>query len=156
MLSWKKILCPVDFSETSHAALHVAVDLATKIGASIELLNVVALPAATVPEIPVPGAEVVGAIVAGSRQSLDAWKREAEQLGAPAVDTVQALGTTAESILGRAHTTECGVIVMGTHGRGFIKRAILGSVAEQVLRRSPCPVIAVGPEAAAREERKAS
>ncbi len=156
MLSWDKILCPVDFSETSRAALHVAVELARKLGATLELYNAVAPPMAGTPEVPFPGAQVIDAILAASRRSLDEWKKEAEDLGAPHVETVQALGLSAEGILSRAHHTKCGVIVMGTHGRGFIKRAILGSVAEQVLRRAPCPVVAVGPLAAEQRERKAS
>src|SRR5215470_16161542 len=141
MMSWRKILCPVDFSDTSHAALLVAVDLAVKLGASIELLHVIGTPVLVEP----PAPDLIGPIVAASRRSLDEWKREAEALGAPAVDAVQALGPTAETILARAHHECCDAIVMGTHGRGFIRRAILGSVAEQVFRRAPCPVVTVGP-----------
>jgi universal stress protein A len=156
MLSWEKILCPVDFSETSHAAMHVAVELAIKLGASIELFNAVALPMVAAADVPYPGAQVIDTILAASQESLAKWKKEAQELGATKVDTVQAMGLSAEGIVSRARHTQCGIIVMGTHGRGFIKRAILGSVAEQVLRRAPCPVMAVGPGAAEQEERKAS
>ncbi|HKA87034.1 MAG TPA: universal stress protein [Haliangiales bacterium] len=156
MTSWDRILCPVDFSDTSRAAMDVAVDLAVKLGASLELYHAVAPPMASLPEAPFPGRQVIDALVAASRKRLDEWKTDAEAMGAPHVEVVQALGMSAEGILDRAHHSGCGVIVLGTHGRGFIKRAILGSVAEQVLRRAPCPVLAVGPAAAARQERKAS
>jgi nucleotide-binding universal stress UspA family protein len=55
-------------------------------------------------------------------------------------------GEVAESILDFAQQKEIDVIVVGTHGRGGLGRALMGSVAEQVFRRSPVPVLTLGPQ----------
>ena len=52
-------------------------------------------------------------------------------------------GTAATEILRLAEETKCDVIVLGTHGRTGFGRLLMGSVAEQVVRRAPCPVVTV-------------
>src|SRR5262249_5967272 len=52
-------------------------------------------------------------------------------------------GDAAARIVGAAQETRCDLIVMGTHGRTGLGRALMGSVAEQVLRTAPCPVVTV-------------
>jgi nucleotide-binding universal stress UspA family protein len=53
------------------------------------------------------------------------------------------VGDAVTEIVGVAQETPCDLIVMGTHGRTGLRRALLGSVAEQVMRRAPCPVLTV-------------
>jgi nucleotide-binding universal stress UspA family protein len=58
-------------------------------------------------------------------------------------------GNAAETILRVAHEEKCDLIVMATHGRTGLVRLLLGSVAEQVLRQAPCPVLTLGAPAPA-------
>jgi nucleotide-binding universal stress UspA family protein len=60
-------------------------------------------------------------------------------------DFAMLLGDPAEEIVRYAHEHEVDLIVMGTHGREGVMRMVIGSVAETVVRRAPCPVLTVHP-----------
>jgi nucleotide-binding universal stress UspA family protein len=143
MRTIRTILDPTDLSESAKPALELAVRLAHTHGARLKLLHVVAPPVLygeigmTIP-IPEMQKDIVqalrvrlGEFAAGS----DAECRVVE--GAPASE-----------ILRNAREEPCDLIVMGTHGRGGVARLLLGSVATDVLRLAPCPVLAVKPPAA--------
>lgn len=145
MLHWKKILCPVDFSDTSREAVNVAVELARKFDASVKLLHVYAAPTYALPEgaiIPTP--DELRAVTDDVERALDAWKTKAAAQGAP-VATATAMGIPFVEILRFARDGACDLIVMGTHGRTGLRHALLGSVAEKVVRKSPCPVLTIRP-----------
>ncbi len=82
-------------------------------------------------------------------ESLGAWKQRLEELASShqrpnmAVEFRLRGGAPADSILDAAQTLPCDLIVMGTHGRRGISHTISGSVAEAVLRKARCPVVAV-------------
>jgi nucleotide-binding universal stress UspA family protein len=133
------ILHPTDFSANSDCAFRLAGSLARDLGARLILLHV--QPAAfSVAEqgVPVPVAPI------GDRDAL--WsKLKAQRAKDPAV-TVEyqlRLGDVAEEIVRFAEDPGCNLIVIGTHGRTGLGRLLMGSVAEQVLRRAPCPVLTV-------------
>jgi nucleotide-binding universal stress UspA family protein len=141
-------LCPVDFSDTSRHALQVAADLARRLRVELTVLHVHPLPVETGPE----GGLVVGPLMNEARyaaeQELEAWRREAAVLAGKEV-TVKgqcALGSAADDIVRIARAKGAGAIVMGTHGRTGLARALMGSVAERVVRTAPCPVLTVHPE----------
>jgi nucleotide-binding universal stress UspA family protein len=75
-----------------------------------------------------------------------AAKRQAE-LAAPgvSVDTVLLSGHPADEIVGLARARGCDLLVLATHGRTGFRRAVLGSVAEHVVRNAPCPVLVFRP-----------
>jgi nucleotide-binding universal stress UspA family protein len=140
------ILCPCDFSAASPVALGLAVPLARAYGAEIVALHVIPT------KLPASGGFRSLANPALLRphlrhdlsRALDGVLQPAR---AAALVTASALreGRPAQEILKAAAALPAGLIVMGTHGRRAVDRAVLGSVAETVLRKAPCPVLAVPP-----------
>jgi len=147
MLRWRKILCPVDFSEMSRKAMQVAAQIASDRDAELSLLHVYQAPGMSFPEATfLAGDEVLQQIVKMVLQSLAEWGAEARRCGASQVTTHSAMGAPYAEILRFAEQHKCDLIVMGTYGRTALMRALLGSVAEKVVRHAPCPVLTVRPE----------
>ena len=140
----KKILVPVDFSTHSAEALRMAADLARRYEASLELLHVFQTLTYALPEgYVLPSSEEIAKIMDQFQLQLDAAKRSALDLGAPAVDTALLQGGVATEIVRFAKDRACDLIVMGTHGRTGVKHLLIGSVAEYIVRVAPCPVLTV-------------
>jgi nucleotide-binding universal stress UspA family protein len=145
MVDIKKILVPVDFSECSDHALDVAIAIARKLGASIELLHAYELPVLASPE---------GAIFAGPETMRGLMDQAAEQLGKRIearsrfevpLTSIAMQGPAWSAIVERARSLPADLIVMGTHGRTGFVRMVLGSVAERVVRSAEVPVLTVHP-----------
>jgi nucleotide-binding universal stress UspA family protein len=141
----KNILVPTDLSEGAEEALDYACELATKFGAKIHLLNVIGIPALGVPELGVAlTSSLIDTIIADNQSSLDSLveiKRSHAQFG----DVLLRTGDARDVINQTAKEVDADLIVMGTHGRRGVSRALLGSVAETVVRTAPCPVLTVRP-----------
>ncbi|MCY3842255.1 MAG: universal stress protein [Acidobacteria bacterium] len=137
----ERILLPTDFSDTAGHALDYARDLAARFGASVHLLHVVSDP--TVQDW---AGEVEGLVVP---DLLAKWKEDAErrlgEISIGDVETVRAVrvGHAFVEIIHYATGNAIDLIVMGTHGRGPVRHLLLGSVAEKVVRKAPCPVLTV-------------
>jgi nucleotide-binding universal stress UspA family protein len=145
-VSFDPILCPCDFSVASPDALRVAVPLARAYGAEIVGLHVIptSLPAGGgFRSLPNP-ALLRPHLREEVSRALDGALQPAR---AAAVTTRPQLreGRPADEILKAAASLSAGLIVIGTRGRRAVDRAVLGSVAETVLRKSRCPVLAVPP-----------
>jgi nucleotide-binding universal stress UspA family protein len=145
MISLKKVLVPVDFSDTSDVALRYGKALAGAFGASLHVIHVVQEPYAQ------PWAvEAYGFSMATLQED---WIKEANTKleGVLTADDRRALKATATTILGHpvseilrfATDERIELIVMGTHGRGPLGHMVMGSVAERVVRHAPCPVLTV-------------
>jgi nucleotide-binding universal stress UspA family protein len=137
----ERILVPVDFSDCSLDALAYASVVAQQAGASLMLLHVLE---------PVSyGLDFTLGQSKARHLEVETWKKRLEELASSlqrpnmAVEFRLRGGAPADSILDSAQTLPCDLIVMGTHGRRGISHAISGSVAEAVLRKARCPVIAV-------------
>jgi nucleotide-binding universal stress UspA family protein len=132
------ILHPTGFSEGSEAPLQVARLLARDQGARLILLHV------TPNEVVLEGTIAVGIDPRADRDSLEVIRERLEgpDLKYP-VEVRLARGWPATEILRVAEEVECGLIVMGTHGRTGLGRLLMGSEAEAVLRRAGCPVLVV-------------
>ena len=138
----KHILVPTDLSEGAEQALDYACELARSLGAQIHLLNVISIPALGVPELGVAlTASMIDQMVVDNQSALDrlAETRCTATLGNALVRT----GDARDVINQTAKELGIDLIVMGTHGRRGISRALLGSVAETVVRTSPVPVLTV-------------
>ncbi|NTU67497.1 MAG: universal stress protein [Chlorobiaceae bacterium] len=136
MIKIKKIICPVDFSELSRKAMQYANEFARLSDAKVFLVGVVE----NDPTINYShGLEKEGA---DEEQKLAALIDE-EQMAGIVADYAIYEGSAEECILDYAKRQEADVIIMGSHGRRGLKRMILGSVAEHVIRRAPCPVLIV-------------
>ncbi len=144
---WKKICCPVDFSEPSRVALRVAASLARRYGAELAIFHAYPVPGYTLPEgSVVPSTHMLQELANETDTHLAEWKREAEDLGVPRVVTAQGVGEPAAEIVDYARESGMDLLVIGTHGRTGLSHAILGSVAERVVRHASCPVLTIRSE----------
>ncbi len=147
MLPVKKILCPTDFSEPSYEALKVADELAAHFGATLHVVNVV--PVVPIVEAPI-GVESASFNVASYQQELEGQaersiKNLVGQKVAKGVNVMTdiLIGNDAGEILRYAQENGVDLIVIATHGRSGWRRFISGSVTEQVVRQSSCPVLTI-------------
>jgi nucleotide-binding universal stress UspA family protein len=138
MLAIRTILHPTDFSDCSAFAFRLACSLARDYGARLIVLHVAEPPVTVASE---------GMLVIPPALDLDPLRDRLHQLrpGDPTVPVEHCLveGNAAPEILRVAEETRCDVIVLGTHGRTGLARLLMGSVAEQVVRRACCPVLMV-------------
>jgi len=145
VFSLKTILVPTDFSDASSAALDYAKSLAGSFGASIHLVHVMEDLLAHA-----WSAEVYVASMPNLREEIEKEARERlatmvtdEERRTLRVETALVAGNPFLEIIRYAKANDVDLIVMGTHGRGAIAHILLGSVAEKVVRKSPCPVLTV-------------
>jgi nucleotide-binding universal stress UspA family protein len=141
----------LDGSDLSERVLPHVQALAKEFGARVTLLRVIT-PSALVTEVPegaVPGAPPQEGIAACSdveRQEVVSYltsvaaRLRDEGLS---VDLAHREGPAAEAIVEQARNLRADLIAMSTHGRGALARMVLGSVAGEVLRSAPCPVLLV-------------
>jgi nucleotide-binding universal stress UspA family protein len=145
MITIRRILCPVDFSDHSRRALDHAIAIARWYESTVTALHVFSsAPVAAFGPGPVIFEPIV--LTLGDRDQLLAdTKAFAEAEGAPgiAIEAVVREGSTAREILEQAASMKADLLVIGTHGRSGVERLVLGSVAEKVLRKAGCPVMTV-------------
>jgi universal stress protein A len=141
--SIKRILVPVDFSDCSKKALRYALALAREHSGSLDLLYVAALPSyGPVDYGPMDYGNLQEEMVASATKELA--KTIAEEIGkAVPAEAIVRSGVAAREIIDVARTLPADLIVVSTHGRSGLKHVLLGSVAEQVVRHAPCPVLVV-------------
>jgi len=150
-LPFKRVLCAVDFSEWSTAAVELASSLARESSADLELLHVVEWPWDEPPppafsELP---AEQASALLEFRRYLVRGATRRLESLVSDGVRdrcsaTVQVVhGKPSVQLLRVAAETGADLLVLGVHGRNPIDRALFGSTTDQVVRRATCAVLTV-------------
>ena len=139
----KNILVPTDLGETAEEALAYACELAQTFGAKIHLLNVIGVPALGVPELGVAlTSSVIDSIVRDNQAALDKLAASC-RARVPIGEVLLRTGDARDVINQTAIDLHADLIVMGTHGRRGVSRALLGSVTETVVRTAPCPVLTV-------------
>jgi nucleotide-binding universal stress UspA family protein len=138
----RHILVPHDFSDTAEQALMYAVALAEKFGARVTVLHAYEAPSYGYPDALVASYEFAAEI---ERAATIALKGVESRIRRPNIelDTMLRRGTPWVEITAAAKERKADLIVMGTHGRRGVARALLGSVAEKVVRSAPCPVLTV-------------
>jgi nucleotide-binding universal stress UspA family protein len=141
MATPRSILCPTDFGESSKGAIDAAIDLAKLCDASVTLVHVYEAPVYPGPPF-MPLMDEGPAVEKAVRAALDAAVASAKTK-LPGILGMLRRGRTWEEILAAAKETHADLIVMGTHGRKGLPHAILGSVAEKVVRLSPVAVMTV-------------
>jgi universal stress protein A len=147
MITIRRILAPTDFSDNSTRAVRFAAELAEKFGAELVFLHVVQDLALVLPDavMPTPVAtpnldDMIAAAKTGianlvARLSLGGLNPKAEvRVGSPAAEIVAA-----------ASDLKADLLCVSTHGRTGLAHFLLGSVAEKIVRYSPCPVLTVRP-----------
>jgi nucleotide-binding universal stress UspA family protein len=145
MIILKNVLVATDFSEPSAVALTYGRDLARSYGAGLHVLHVtesilirfsIEAPIAYLPELQIQ-------IEAAARRRLDALVSDEDKATLNAKGVVITSAGTAEAIVQYANDHRIDLIIMGTHGRRALAHALMGSVAERVVRTAPCPVLTV-------------
>jgi nucleotide-binding universal stress UspA family protein len=138
MLNVRSILHPTDFSERSEPAFRLACALARDYGASVVVLHVVPPPATRAEEV---------ARLPPDDYHEQLWREFLLRMTSPEPGVRLGCrledGDPGKEIVRVAEELGCDLIVLSTHGRTGLRRLLMGSVAEQVLRTAPCPVLTV-------------
>ena len=146
MIQLTKILFPSDFSELSEAALKYALQFTRDYKATLHVVHVVdeayqywmSMAPSTVPV----GAPIVEDVIKNAKASMDRLVREKIGADLPVVQQVL-IGRPFLEIIKYAKQQAIDLIVIGTHGRGGLTHMLMGSVAEKIVRKAPCPVLTV-------------
>lgn len=137
----KTILLPTDFGKSSDHAIAYTVDLAKAFGAEIVIMHAWEIPMIGFPDgAYVASADLATRVLESAQRGLDAALKLTEGKGVP-VRGLLKQGPTWQTIIESAKEVDAGLIVIGTHGRHGLPRALLGSVAEKVVRTAHTPVL---------------
>jgi nucleotide-binding universal stress UspA family protein len=146
VLEIRTILAPTDFSHHAEAALRYACGLAERFEAALHLLHV--LPDVVVPLGPDPS--LISSFPPEYYRETEETSREALARAldgawgvAPSVELAVRWGDAVAGIVGYATDHKIDLVVIATHGRSGLSHVLLGSVAEQIIRESPCPVLTI-------------
>src|ERR1700730_552022 len=142
MISIKRILCPVDFSESSRHAIDHAIVIARWYKSSIVALHVYDPMFAPLPGLPLRDDRVPEAELRRVHDETAACFEGARAVGV-GVEVLIDVGQAAHDILSRSIDPGADLIVMGTHGAGGFEHLVLGSVTEKVLTKARCQVLTV-------------
>lgn len=137
MILLTQILVATDFSDASDAALVHGRALARTHGASLHLLHVMEN------QFLRPSPADPSLLKAGAARNLNERLTDDDRAALHAHAALETSDSPAETIVKYAGEHQIGLIVMGTHGRGPVEQLLMGSVAETVVRRAPCPVLTV-------------
>jgi nucleotide-binding universal stress UspA family protein len=149
MIKLEKILIPTDFSDFSKPAITYGCAIAARFNSQVHLLHVVPDAAMLVPEAGGLGSgafvDQADALEESAKTQLaelpsDGWENEKEIVRATRI------GATFYEIIQYAKEEDVDLVVIGTHGRSGLMHLLMGSVAENVVRKSPCPVLTVKPD----------
>jgi nucleotide-binding universal stress UspA family protein len=131
-----KILFPTDFSHTGDAALSLATILARDTGATLIIVHV------EEPPVAYGGGEMYYGVPEPAYEEIERMLREITPPDKNiAFEHRMITGDPASAIVRLAEEEHVDLIVMGTHGRTGLSRLLMGSVAEAIVRRAPCPVL---------------
>ncbi len=143
MIRLTTILVPSDFSECSDEALRYGLELARRFDAQLHLLHVV--------QDPVTQPWAAEGFSVPLFEAVEEWRQQAAlrlralvpEADRGRVTIASIVATPCAAILDYAESHAVDLIVMGTHGRGGVTHLLLGSIAERIVRRAPCPVLTV-------------
>ncbi len=141
---FQKILVPIDFSTHAHRALEVACQLAVSFEASLTLFHAYVIPSFPLPEgYVLASAETVAELMDKTQTAMSEARDRARALGVVRVETQVNEGAAFAEIVRVARENAHDLIVLGTHGRTGLRHALLGSVAEKVVRKAHCAVLTI-------------
>ena len=138
----KRVLCAVDFSQGSDRAVAKACEIARRFDEELELIHVYPLPPLPIPEDKGLSRKTIGLVSDGAPEKLEQLKAD---LSAQGVRCKASLigGDPAQVLIECAELPDVEMLVMGCHGRTGVRRLVMGSVAEHVVRRAIAPVLTV-------------
>jgi nucleotide-binding universal stress UspA family protein len=143
MAAFKTILVGADFEPPSLAALDWAIDLASRVGASVVVLHTCEIPVVGIPDGAfIASAEYAARLMNAADEALAAAIRPRQGRGVELTSLLRQ-GVPWETIHQVADDLDASLIVVGTHGRKGLSHALLGSVAEKTIRTARRPVVVV-------------
>ena len=145
-MTYKRILVPVDGSPTSNKGMQEAIRLARSSRARLRLLHVVEQTVAfSAPEVAIDLGPILDSLRAAGRRRLAGIERRVRRSGVKLETAlVENFGMrVADAVIAQARRWRADLIVMGTHGRRGLQRALIGSDAELVVRYSTVPVLLI-------------
>jgi nucleotide-binding universal stress UspA family protein len=140
-----KILLATDGSEEAELASTTAADLAKSTGSELEVIHALGADALRFPPDE-QGDKRLEKLREEGRRLLDEQVEKIEAGGGSVAESRLAVGHPADEIVAYAQDQGAGLIVMGSRGREGIRRALMGSVSDAVVRHAHCPVMVVRPE----------
>jgi nucleotide-binding universal stress UspA family protein len=143
MATLRRILVATDFTETSNGALDWAIDLAAPLGATVTVMHAYEIPVVGFPDgALIATADIASRISEAALAALESTVEQRQGRGVP-LQAVLRNGVAWEEINKVAEELDADIVVIGTHGRRGFARALLGSVAEKVVRTSTRPVTTI-------------
>ncbi|MFP3063928.1 MAG: universal stress protein [Sulfolobus sp.] len=140
---FKKILVAYDGSDHAIRALDIAIDIAKKYEAKLDIVEVVDTAALLGMGVaPIPG-EVIQQVYNKAKNDVDSAKSKAQQQGVKEVESVVLEGDPATAVLEYASKNGVDLIVTGSRGLSTFKRIILGSVSTKIVQDSKIPVLVI-------------
>ena len=140
-MKFERILFPTDFSDHAAHAQRAAVSLATQYGADLHLIHVVQLFSYVV-DFGMDNTAQYESVRESLQKMMDGLVEGLAEAPFPVTgELIQ--GDPVKEIIRVAREDNSDLIVMGTHGRGALEHVLLGSIAEKVVRKAPCPVLTV-------------
>ena len=138
---FKKILCPVDFSDTSIKAANNAIKFASEVKAELTFIHVLDVQTLqNIADLSGGGINDIDLLLAEEKPVLSKLKDEAEKNGVK-VNTALTRGEPVNIVLNQIKEGGFDLIIMGTHGKKGLTRLVLGSMAESIVRQSNIPVL---------------
>ena len=148
MIRLNKVLIPTDFSEFSQPALNYGCAMAARFSAQLHLLHVVPDPAMLVPEAHAFSVEAMqaqtAALIEDATTRLSTMPSDGWDDGQAVVREVRT-GVVFMEVIDYVRSHDIDLLVIGTHGRSGLMHVLMGSVAEKIVRKCPCPVLTVKP-----------
>ncbi len=143
MISIKNILCPIDYSIFSERALTYAIEFAKKYQTKLYLIHVLDIRIYDINDPELYSVNIV------EKETIDKLRERLlrcvneETKGRISVEAIIVQGVPFSEIIKASKEYKIDLIVLGTHGRTGLSHAIMGSVAEKVVRKAPCPVLTI-------------
>ena len=149
MIRLQRVLVPIDFSEFGKHALRYGCEFARRFGAELHVMHVVEDIYPMVPEagmlLPAQG-DYLLELQNSARKALEKLPEAEWAHGIADIVRHVGTGTPFLEVIRYAKEHDIDLIVIGTHGRSGLVHMLMGSVAEKIVRKSPCPVLTVRPE----------
>lgn len=143
---FSKILCPIDFSEYSEEITNYAVNIAKKYNSLLHMLHVIPNLNYFIPYGSFLAAENLVAVEKNIEMEVEKdFEKITRTIDMPVTKAIRT-GVAFLEIVDYIDEQDIDLVVMGTHGRSGIEHILIGSVAEKIVRKSPCPVLTIRPK----------
>ena len=144
-----KILCPVDFTDCSRRAFYIGLEMAAKFGSKITMLHVLE-PITALDFSPKKFRQAyqdMTRIEEGVKKRVQEFIDEGKyDVDIESIDVEIVVGKPFQEVLKKARELGVDLVIMGSHGKQAGDEVIMGSTAERVVRRAPCPVLVIKPQ----------